>query len=237
MVSQTQRQSNRSSDEAGASTSQTMSADNPPNIVDPIKPDHVSEREVADGNDATNPDETRGSDESDSSDESESDDSNIRMALDEQIAQATQTRDRLQKQRQLENINQEIAALEQGHRAESDVEPNPPLKIYVTGSKRPSDEVFIRASKRRNIKPKELSEYHGKLRQEHCEWVRDADVAFALTPWNFNDDEDKILWAMQSLKGDPKEQWHHERARVPVVANSWEYFTNFLLDKVEDPVN
>ena len=42
---------------------------------------------------------------------------------------------------------------------------------------------------------------------------------------------------MQSLKGDPKEQWHNERARVPVITNSWEYFTNFLLDKVEDPVN
>ena len=67
--------------------------------------------------------------------------------------------------------------------------------------------------------------------------MRDVDVAFALTPWNFDDDEDKILWAIQSLKGDPKEQWHNERARVPVVANSWEYFTNFLLDKVEDPVN
>ena len=193
MVSRTRGQSNRSSDKAGASTSQTMSEGNLPNIVDPIKPGHVSEREVADGNDATNPDKTRGSDESDSSDESESDDSNIRMALDEQIAQATQTRDRLRKQRQLENINQEIAALEQGHRAGSDVEPNPPIKIYATGSKRSSDEALMRASKRRNIKPKELLEYHGKLRREHCEWMRDANVAFALTPWNFDDDTEKIF--------------------------------------------
>ena len=237
MVSQTRGQSNRSSDEARASTSQTMLVGNPPNIVDPIESGHVSERKIANGNGATNPDETHGSDASDSSDESESDDSNIRMALDEQIAQATQTRDRLRKQRQLENINREIAALEQGHQAESDVEPNPPLETHATGSKRPSDEVLIRASKRRNIKPKELPEYHGKSRQEHREWVRDADVAFALTPWNFDDEEDKILWAMQSLKGDPKEQWHNECARAPVIASSWEYFTNFLLDKVEDPVN
>ena len=42
---------------------------------------------------------------------------------------------------------------------------------------------------------------------------------------------------MQFLKGDPKEQWHNERARVPIIANSWEYFTNFLLDKIEDLVN
>ena len=105
MVSQTRGQLNRSSNEAGASTSQTMSAGNPPNIVDPIEPGHVSEREVADGNDAINLDKTRRFDESDSSDESKSDDSNIRIALDEQIAQATQTRDLLQKQRQLENIN------------------------------------------------------------------------------------------------------------------------------------
>ena len=67
--------------------------------------------------------------------------------------------------------------------------------------------------------------------------MRDTDVAFALAPWNFDDVEDKILWAMQSLKGDLKEQWHNKCARVPVIANSWEYFTNFLLDKVEDPVN
>ena len=159
-----------------------MLASNPPNIVDLIELGHVSKREVVNGNDATNPDKTCGSDESDSSDESESDDSNIYMALDEQIVQATQTRDRLQKQRQLENINQEIAALEQGHRAESDVEPNPPLKIHATRSKCPSDEALICASKRRNIKPKELPEYHGKSRQEHRKWVRDADIAFALTP-------------------------------------------------------
>ena len=159
------------------------------------------------------------------------------MALDEQIAQATQTRDRLRKQRQLENINQEIIALEQGHRAESDIKPNPPIEIHATGSKRPLDEALIRASKRRNIKSKELPEYHGKLRREHCEWVRDADVAFALTPWNFDNDTEKILWAMQSLKSNPKEQWHNERARVPVIANSWEYFMNILLDKIEDPVN
>ena len=164
MVSQIRGQLNRSSDKAGASTSQTMSAGNPSNIVDPIEPGHILEREVANGNDATNPDKTRRSDESDSSEESESDDSNICMALDEQIAQATQTRDCLRKQRQLENINQEIAALEQGHRAESDVEPNPPLEIHATGLKRPSDEALIHASKRRNIKPKELPEYHGKSR-------------------------------------------------------------------------
>ena len=90
-MSQTRGQSNRSSNEAGASTSQTILAGNPPNIVDPIESGHVSEREVSNGNDATNLDETRGSDESESSDESKSDDSNIHMALDEQIAQATQT--------------------------------------------------------------------------------------------------------------------------------------------------
>ena len=89
MVSQTRGQSNRSSDEARASTSQTMLVGNPPNIVDPIESSHVSELEIANGNGATNPDETRGSDASDSSDKSESDDSNIRMALDKQIAQAT----------------------------------------------------------------------------------------------------------------------------------------------------
>ena len=107
MVSRTQGQLNCSSDEARASTSQTMSADNQPNIVDLL--------EVANGNETTNPNEIHGSDEPDSFDKSKSDDSNICMALDKQIARATQTRDRLQKQSQLENINQEIVAPEQEH--------------------------------------------------------------------------------------------------------------------------
>ena len=116
--------------------------------------------------------------------------------------------------------------------------PNPPIEIHTTGSRRPLNEALIQASKRRSIKPKKLPEYHGKLRQEQCKWVRDANVAFALTPWNFDDDtEDKILWAMQSLNSDPKEQWHNKRAWVPAIVNLWEYFTTFLLDKVKDSMN
>ena len=47
--------------------------------------------------------------------------------------------------------------------------------------------------------------------------MRDANVAFALTPWNFENDMEKILWATQSLKGDPKDQWHSARAWAPVL--------------------
>ena len=115
--------------------------------------------------------------------------------------------------------------------------PNPPIEFHSTGSKHPSNEALIQASKRRNIKPEKLPEYHSKSRQEHRKWVRDADVAFALTPWNLDDDTNKILWATQSLKSDLKEQWHNKRAQVPAIANLWEYFTTFLLDKVKDPVN
>ena len=57
--------------------SQTMSAGNPSNIVDPPGSGHVLEREV------TNADETHGSDESDD------DNSDVPMALDKQIACAT----------------------------------------------------------------------------------------------------------------------------------------------------
>ena len=111
MVFQMQEQSNCSSDKAGASTSQMMSEGNSSNIVDPLKPGHLTELGAADGNKATNPNETLGSD---NSDESKSG-SDTPMALDEQIAHATQTQDRLLKQRQLENINQKIKVLEQEH--------------------------------------------------------------------------------------------------------------------------
>ena len=118
---------------------------------------------AADGNKATNPNNTHGSDDSD---ESESDDLETSMALDKQITRATQTRDCLLKQRQLENINQQIKALEQGHQADSNGGPmsNPPIEIHTTGSKRPLNKALIQASKRRNIKLKKLLKYHSKSR-------------------------------------------------------------------------
>ena len=136
MVSQTRGQSNRSSNKAEASTSQTISAGTPPNIVDPREPGPVTELGAADGNKATNPNKNHGSD---VSNDSESRNSDTNVALDKQIAHATRTQDRLLKQCQLENINQEIKALEQENRPGSNVRltPNPPIKIYSIGSKRP----------------------------------------------------------------------------------------------------
>ena len=166
-------------------------------------------------------------------------DSHTQLGLDNQIARAIQHRDELQKQCQLEDINNEIDTLQ--HRADNKpILIPPPMPIGVnseTGAKRPSDKTLLRASKRRNIKPEKLSDYYGKSRREHCEWVRDADVAFALTPWNFQGDMERIIWAMQALKSDLKEQWHNKCARDPVVTQSWDYFVTFLLDKIEDLIN
>ena len=63
-----------------------MSEGNPPNIVVLLEPGHVMECGAADGNKATNPNNTH---ESDDSDKSESNDNlDTLMALDKQIARA-----------------------------------------------------------------------------------------------------------------------------------------------------
>ena len=169
MVSQTQAMSNHDSTEAGPS--QPVGPANP---VEPSQGSGHIEGEIR----------NEGPPPVDAGDKTYS---HTQLGLDDQIARAIQHREELQKQHQLKDISNEIDALQ--HQADNEpISISPPMPIGVnseTGAKRPSDETLLRASKRRNIKPKKLSNYHGKSRREHREWVQDADIAFALTHWNF----------------------------------------------------
>ena len=163
------------------------------------------------------------------------------LTLNERLTQATQRRDQLLKRRQLDDINEEINALQRGEppdkRNQDDTESNTSnvrrdSSNARAGSKRYSNVELTHITKRRSVKPKNLDDYHGKSRREHHNWIRDAEVAFMNAPAYFLNDHDKIVWYMQFLAGDPKEQWHNEREKNSIKAESWNHFVSFLLNKI-----
>ena len=93
---------------------------------------------------------------------------------------------------------------------------------------------------RRSLRPKDPPEYKGKTLKEHREFCRSCEVAFRLLQSEFSYDRDKVLWAMQYIVGEPRELWytHYERtfeARGEIP--TWEYFKDYMLDLLSDPIN
>ena len=167
--------------------------------------------------------------------------------IDEEIAEAERERTTLQKQQKLQTICKEIRRMKAGDdlafapQSRQDTPgTNDPMSDVVVGSKRPAVEPLIpRSTSKRRIRPKELPLYYGKSVKEHLNWTRDARTTFWSYWEDFPTEEDKILYAMPYLAGEPKETWYrHERnIDISLPIYGWDYFEKFLLDIVEDPVN
>ena len=87
------------------------------------------------------------------------------------------------------------------------------------------------------LRPKKLPDYYGKNIREYREWIRDAQTAFRQARLYFPTEESKILYAIGFLKGDPKEMWYNHEAKHPAETLTFEDFSIFLLNNIEDPVN
>ena len=100
----------------------------------------------------------------------------VDLTLNERLTQTTQRRDQLLKRRQLNDINEEINALQRGEspdkRDQDDIESNTSnarrdSSNARAGSKRHLDIELTHVTKRRSVKSKNLDDYHGKSRREH----------------------------------------------------------------------
>ena len=98
------------------------------------------------------------------------------LTLNERLTQTTQRRDQLLKRRQLNDINEEINALQRekspGERDQDDIESNTSntrrdSSNARVGSKRYSNIELTHVTKRRSVKSKNLDDYHDKSRREH----------------------------------------------------------------------
>jgi hypothetical protein len=64
-----------------------------------------------------------------------------------------------------------------------------------------------------------------------------CDVNFRRDPRQFNDDVAKVLYAMQCLRGEPRDRWRAREAEQGRDRASWQAFSDFLLDLIQNPVN
>lgn len=159
--------------------------------------------------------------------------------LEEQLAEAIAERDRLRQEQALRNVREEIDHLRTAIDAPvPDIDPDPPGAGSNNTPSTFSEEPRPAPVHVREIEPEKLQHYNGKSTREHREWVRSATNAFRLAPQKFHSDNVKIGWAAQFLRGTPYATWsEHEEAMGPEETPTWTYFTTFLLDQIEDPVN
>ena len=99
-------------------------------------------------------------------------------------------------------LRDETAVLQRQQGVTPDEQSNadPSVRSEATRPERDQEEDSIGD---RTLKPEKLEPYYGKTAREHRDWTRSADTAFRLSPSYFRTDRSKVLFAMQSLRGDP----------------------------------
>ncbi|KAM0708837.1 hypothetical protein Q7P35_005490 [Cladosporium inversicolor] len=84
---------------------------------------------------------------------------------------------------------------------------------------------------------KEPDTFKGKTLKEAREFIRSLELVFALAPEAYSLEREKILYGVMFLAGEPRETWHQNHSVQDLEGYSWEAFTTFVFDAVEDPVN
>jgi hypothetical protein len=84
---------------------------------------------------------------------------------------------------------------------------------------------------------KEPDTFKGKTLKEARDFIRSLELVFALAPDAYSAEQEKILYGVMFLAGEPRETWHQNNSVQQLDSYSWEDFKSFVLDAVEDPVN
>lgn len=90
----------------------------------------------------------------------------------------------------------------------------------------------------KTLRPEKMPYYKGSTQIEHSKWFRNAAVRMMISPEYFTTDQAKILYCMQSLEGDPANQWYsHTSNGATVAQETYKGFEDFLLNLASDPTN
>jgi len=79
--------------------------------------------------------------------------------------------------------------------------------------------------------------YKGKNIKEHADFVYACEAAFRFAGKLNAPDERKVSYAMTHVEGEPRDRWAARCKEVDPATVTWEEFSNFLLDLIQDPVN
>ena len=99
-----------------------------------------------------------------------------------------------------------------------------------------SNDAGPRATKR-TPKMEKIDPYYGKNIREHREFQTALKLAFRLAPDAFLDDNTKIAFSLQYVKGDNRTLWLQHEEEHPERQFTWDEFMSFLLDNIKSPMN
>ena len=163
--------------------------------------------------------------------------------IDEKIVQVLQEWDKLLKQQQLERLHWEVLTLKNSLRRNEfshsmTLTDNPVVvnNTVTVMNKWSTNKTLLTHSVWLRIKAKELLIYHGKNIKEHQNWTLNTRNTFLFSSDDFPQESDKVIYAMQYLAGEPKETWFQDTAQNYSTV-TWNGFSKFLLNIIEDPVN
>jgi hypothetical protein len=84
---------------------------------------------------------------------------------------------------------------------------------------------------------REPDTFKGKTLKEARDFIRSLELVFALAPDAYSGDQEKVLYGVMFLAGEPRETWHQNHSVSDLDGYLWDDFKSFVLDAVEDPVN
>ena len=103
--------------------------------------------------------------------------------------------------------------------------------------KQQTEEIIVLIMIKRTLWSEHLSLYYRKTVQEHLDFCCSAETAFLFTFKNYSINKLKILYIMQFLISESHNIWYHHYATISLKNKSWKYFTQYLLDIIENSVN
>ena len=89
----------------------------------------------------------------------------------------------------------------------------------------------------RGMRPKNVGAYVAKTSRTHLEWVRECENVFRIMKREYRSEGSKIRYAAQWLPYNKMDSWTRKEFEYDEqsLRPTWEQFTGFLLDLIEDP--
>ena len=140
----------------------------------------------------------------------------------------------LQKKERIKALKAEAARLRSGAGGAAIIA-GPSSALPAGGASAPQAATVVKA---KTLKPDPLPPYHGRSDGEYRKFSADANLAFLKSPDYFPHDTSKILHCMTALRDDPQIQWQQRSANGSKLEGvTFDYFMEFLLRLIADPVN
>ena len=172
-------------------------------------------------------------------------------AIQEEIQRLENEKLQLLEQGKLQLLREEVEVLRRRQRGEATSTPNPDLHLppqsipseYSDSTsmhpnpKRKATDTLDAPLAKRAVKIEKISPYHGKTIREHQDFRDSLKLAFRLEPDAFANEDTKVAFTMQYVKGTNRTLWLQYEDDHPDTQFTWEDLMEFLLNQIKSPIN